>query len=78
MAAFGRPITGTSANLSGREGCHDIEELDPLLLVKLDIVLDAGPLRQGIGSTVVDISGDDLVVLREGVVSQAAILAAVR
>lgn len=78
VAAFGRPITGTSANLSGREGCHDIEELDPLLMAQLDLVLDAGSLNQGVGSTVVDISEDELVVLREGVVSQAAILAAVR
>ena len=78
VAAFGRPITGTSANLSGQKGCHEVAELDPLLIARLDLVLDAGQLNQGSGSTVVDISGVEPVVLREGAVSQPAILAAVR
>jgi tRNA A37 threonylcarbamoyladenosine synthetase subunit TsaC/SUA5/YrdC len=41
-------------------------------------VLDAGPLKEGIGSTVVDIiTGAEPIVIREGVVSKQAILAAV-
>jgi L-threonylcarbamoyladenylate synthase len=76
VAAFGRPITGTSANPSGRKGCHRIAELDPKLIEQLDLVLDAGPLKEGIGSTVVDITGAVPIVIREGVVSKKAILAA--
>jgi L-threonylcarbamoyladenylate synthase len=77
VAAFGRPITGTSANPSGHEGCHRIAELDPKMIEQLDLVLDAGPLKEGIGSTVVDITGAEPIVIREGVVSKQAILAAV-
>jgi L-threonylcarbamoyladenylate synthase len=77
VSAFGRPITGTSANLSGRGGCHCIDQLDQMLIDQLDLVIDAGPLKAGIGSTVVDITGAEPVVIREGVVSKQAILAAV-
>ena len=77
VSAFGRPITGTSANLSGQGGCHHIGELAAPLIKQLDLVLDAGPLKEGIGSTVVDITGAEPIVIREGVVSKQAILAAV-
>jgi L-threonylcarbamoyladenylate synthase len=77
VSAFGRPITGTSANLSGQGGCHHIDELDAMLIEQLDLVLDAGLLKEGIGSTVVDITGNEPIVIREGVVSKQAILAAV-
>ncbi len=49
----------------------------PMLIEQLDLVLDAGPLKEGIGSTVVDITGAEPIVIREGVVSKQAILAAV-
>jgi L-threonylcarbamoyladenylate synthase len=77
VAAFGRPVTGTSANLAGRGGCHRIDEIDPQLIQQLDLVIDAGQLKEGIGSTVVDVTGAEPIVIREGVVSQRAILAAV-
>jgi L-threonylcarbamoyladenylate synthase len=77
VAALGRPITGTSANPSGHKGCHRIAELDPKLIEQLDLVLDAGQLKEGIGSTVIDITGAGPIVIREGVVSKRAILAAV-
>jgi len=77
VATFGRPITGTSANLSGQGGCHHVDELDAMLIEQLDLVLDAGPLKEGIGSTVVDITGAEPIVIREGVVSKQAILEAV-
>ncbi len=77
VAAFDRPVTGTSANLAGRGGCHRIDEIDPQLIQQLDLVIDAGQLKEGIGSTVVDVTGAEPIVIREGVVSQRAILAAV-
>ena len=69
------PITGTSANVSGFPGCHQIEDLQPAVTEQLDLILDTGPLRGGRGSTVVDVSGDIPRVLREGVVSKKEILA---
>ena len=70
------PITGTSANLSGRPGCHQIRDLMPEVTEQLDLILDAGPLKGGRGSTVVDATGKVPHVLREGEVSEKEILAA--
>jgi L-threonylcarbamoyladenylate synthase len=68
VAAFGGPVTGTSANISDRPGCHRVSDFDPALTERLDLVLDAGPLAGGPGSTVVDVTGEKVVILREGVV----------
>jgi L-threonylcarbamoyladenylate synthase len=70
-----RPLTGTSANLSGRPGCHRIEDLPPGVAEQLDLILDAGPLKGGRGSTVVDVTGIAPRVLREGVISAKEVLA---
>lgn len=69
------PITGTSANLSGQPGCHQIEDLQPGVAEHLNLILDAGPLKGGQGSTVVDVTGEVPRVLREGVVTEKEILA---
>jgi L-threonylcarbamoyladenylate synthase len=69
------PITGTSANVSGRPGCHQIEDLQPGVTEQIDLILNAGPLKGGSGSTVVDVTGEVPHVLREGVVSKEEILA---
>ena len=67
--AVGGPITGTSANLSGRGGCSNIAHLDDAVARQVDLILDAGPLKEGIGSTVVDVAQESASVLREGAVS---------
>jgi len=36
----------------------------------VDLILDAGPLKGGAGSTVVDVTGDTPLVLRQGELSQ--------
>ena len=69
------PITGTSANVSGQPGCHQIEDLQPGVTENLNLILDAGPLKGGQGSTVVDVTGEVPRVLREGVVTEKEILA---
>lgn len=76
VAMFARPMTGTSANISGRSGCHRIEDLDQRVVTQLDLILDAGHLIGGKGSTVVDVSGRSPVIIREGAVSQQKIRAA--
>jgi L-threonylcarbamoyladenylate synthase len=69
------PLTGTSANVSGYPGCHQIENLQPAVTEQLDLILDVGPLNGGNGSTVVDVTGKIPRVLREGIVSEKEILA---
>ena len=70
VSAFDGPITGTSANLSGKEGCASAADLSPGLVQKLDMVLDGGLLKGGVGSTVVDATMDPPVIVREGAISK--------
>lgn len=75
VSAFNGPVTGTSANLSGREGCSSVADLAPDLVQHLDLVLDAGQLKGGVGSTVVDATTDTPVVVREGAISKERLFA---
>ena len=63
------PITGTSANVSGCPGCNRLPDMDPQITGKVDLVLDAGPLQGGVGSTVVDVTVKPPRILREGQVT---------
>jgi L-threonylcarbamoyladenylate synthase len=78
VKALGRPLTGTSANLSGQPGCNKIAKMPQKLISQLDLVLDAGRLQGGPGSTVVDVTADRLRVLREGAVSAEEIKACLK
>ncbi len=68
--AVGRPITGTSANLSGRPSPSTAEEVVRSLGEKLDAILDGGRTAGGQGTTVLDVSGPSFRILRDGVVSK--------
>ena len=60
------PITGTSANLSGKPGSGRVDGIDSSFIEKTDLVLDAGELKSGIGSTIVDITSTPARVIRDG------------
>jgi len=64
------PLTGTSANLSGRPGCADVANLDAEVAGQLDGALDAGPLKGGRGSTVIDVTVEPPQILRQGTISK--------
>ena len=68
IKAVGGPITGTSANFAGQPGCRQISTFNKNLAGLIDLILDAGPLISGSGSTVLDISGKRAVIIREGTV----------
>ncbi len=63
------PLTGTSANLTGRPAPRQVEELCEEIRQGVDAILDAGPTRGGLPSTVLDCTGSALRVLREGAIS---------
>ena len=71
--AAGGPITGTSANISGGRGCSTLSDLDTRVAAAAELILDAGPLKPGRGSTVIEVCGEGGRILREGTVSRAAI-----
>ena len=70
VEALGKPLTATSANLSGGKDPTTIAELPRELVKEVDVVVDGGKVL-GVPSTVVDCTGEVLKVLREGVVSRA-------
>lgn len=65
----GSPVTGTSANISGSQGATSVDALDAKVLEYVDLVLDAGKLTGGKGSTLVDVTVDPPGILREGTIS---------
>lgn len=69
VKAAGRPVTGTSANLSGDPGCSCIQDLPHDLITPVDLVLDAGTLKGGAGSTIMDITCNPPRILRSGAIS---------
>ena len=70
---FGGPITGTSANISGFPAAADATALDPEICRAADMVLDAGPLAGGPGSTIVDVTEWPVMILRRGAVDRPTI-----
>ena len=76
--SLGSPITGTSANLSGKPGLTNAASVRAEFGDTLDFVLDGGDAMGGVASTILDMTGDKPRVLREGAVSWADIEAALR
>jgi L-threonylcarbamoyladenylate synthase len=71
VQAVGRPITGTSANRSGRPSASLPSEVFQALGKKVDAILDAGKTAGGLGSTVLDVSTDWPKIVRPGAISGA-------
>jgi L-threonylcarbamoyladenylate synthase len=78
IAGAGEPVTGTSANLSGGPDPVSADEVRRQIGDKLDVILDAGPAQGGVASTIVDCTGVEPVILREGALSRAEIFDALR
>lgn len=66
----GVPIAAPSANISGRPSPTDAESVKKDLGDKVNVVLDGGPTRVGLESTVLDITGENPVILRPGGISK--------
>jgi L-threonylcarbamoyladenylate synthase len=74
VSALLHPLTATSANYSGSPGVSRIKDLPWDFLNQVDMILDAGPLSGGTGSTIVDVTTDPPTVLREGAVSKKELI----
>ena len=70
IQAFGRPLAAPSANRFGRisptEAKHVVEELDG----RIPMILDGGPTIHGVESTVVNVTGGKIRILRPGPVTR--------
>lgn len=67
------PMAVSSANVSGRPPATSAQDAREQLGESVSVYLDGGPSGDPVPSTIVDLSGDEPLLLREGAVSQAAI-----
>lgn len=84
---LGRPVTGTSANISGAPDPQSLEELRQQVGGRVDAVVSVAPAPAGAASTIVDLTGVDLTgvdtegigggvrLIREGAIPFPAIAA---
>jgi L-threonylcarbamoyladenylate synthase len=75
LAAAIGPLPTTSANVSGLPEAGDAAEILAQLGDGIDLILDGGPARGGLPSTVVDCTGERPLILREGAIPIARIAA---
>jgi L-threonylcarbamoyladenylate synthase len=64
------PIVGTSANLSGKPSSLTAEEVYAQLGEEVDLIIDGGRSPGDEESTIVDLTGETPLVLREGAISR--------
>ena len=69
---LGCPVTGTSANRSGRPGLTDADDVRREFESECCLVID-GQCHGGVASTLVDLTGAEPRILREGAISRAAL-----
>ncbi len=75
-AAIGRPITATSANLSGKPPASTLDEARAGLGEKVKVYLEGGKLWAAVPSTVVAVKESEWKIVRMGAISEDQIAAA--
>jgi L-threonylcarbamoyladenylate synthase len=67
-AAAGRPITATSANVSGQPATSDPDTVERTLGDRIDLLIDTGATPGGAASTIVDITSPEPRLVRAGAI----------
>jgi len=67
---LGRPLTATSANLTGGKECASAPEVIRQIGAKIDALVDAGTTAGGKGSTIIDVTSNPPQILREGMIQR--------
>ncbi len=75
VRACGLPLAAPSANLSNRLSPTSADHVYRQLGDRIPLIVDGGDCNVGIESTVVDVSGDEPVILRPGMIHADAIRA---
>jgi L-threonylcarbamoyladenylate synthase len=70
------PLATTSANLSGSANLVSAEDVFAQFNGTLDLVLDGGETTGDMASTVVDCTGGELIILRQGPIAASELLSA--
>lgn len=72
--SFQSPITGTSANISGMPPCTTADQVVKCLGGEVDLILDGGPTEGRTPSTILDVTTDPPVIVREGIIGAEEII----
>jgi len=70
ISGLGAPIVGTSANISGHPSPLTADEVRAQFGDEIDLIIDGGRCPGGKESTVVDVTGEVPVLLREGAIAR--------
>ncbi|MEW6584189.1 MAG: L-threonylcarbamoyladenylate synthase [Nitrospirota bacterium] len=70
VRAAGFPITATSANISGMPPARDADTVRRYFGEGIDLLVDAGETPGGSPSTIVDLTGDNPRIVREGAIKE--------
>jgi len=77
ISEFGKPITSTSANLSGKKTPYSVQDILDNLSAKqkdlIDLIIDAGDLPRNPPSTVIDTTTLELTTYRQGRIDPAKV-----
>jgi L-threonylcarbamoyladenylate synthase len=73
VRALGAPLTATSANPSGAEPARTLAEARAYFGANVNTSLDGGTLSSKTGSTVAEVQGEKLKIIREGDIGVAAL-----
>ena len=68
------PITATSANISGRPPCIMADQVVECLGDDLDLILDGGATEGRYPSTILDVTVDPPLIIREGIIKTEEII----
>lgn len=66
IAAFGKPLAAPSANLSGKVSATSAAHVAGDLSDRIGLILDGGPTEIGVESTIIEVDGERLKLLRPG------------
>lgn len=70
VKTLGRPMTATSANPSGQPPARTVEQAKSYFAGQIEIFVDGGELTSHTGSTVADITGGRIRIIRQGDISR--------
>jgi L-threonylcarbamoyladenylate synthase len=76
LSAFGRPLAAPSANRFGRVSPTTAQHVRDDLGDTVELVVDGGPARVGVESTIVDLTASVPAVLRAGAITPSELSAA--
>ena len=68
LTAFGKAVCAPSANFAGEPAPIARSEVHPKLAKKVSYVVDGGPCKISMASTIIDLTGETPTVLREGII----------